>query len=337
MARVVGARAGDDGRAVADGVERRREELELLVVGERRALPRRACDDDAVGAVVDEMHRELPELVEVDRAVAVERRDDRGQDFAEHGESLRHTGCVLLPAADASPADWVVERWSDEGGELTPRGFRACARVCHPARLGGGFVSWSEVAAKMGTVAHPRMDFDWIAQQPYGDRQERPGIYDTGPEEGWLPDWTVGHVAQVLSRHTSTPERCWFGIWEGNGDPCDAAHSGATFSVPWRRYHLFAGTIRDAAGLWEIRPRPSFWTPDHWGPAVWWPDDHAWFVGSDTDLGSTYIAGTEALVADLVAAPYLESYEVPPVTGFAERRDEINPEPPDDRKNIGIN
>ena len=85
MARVVRARAGDDGRAVADLVERRAVELEALVVGERRALPRRAGDDEAVGAVVDEVARERAEALQVDRAVPLERRHDRGEDLTEHG------------------------------------------------------------------------------------------------------------------------------------------------------------------------------------------------------------------------------------------------------------
>ena len=84
MARVVGAGAGDDGRAVADLVERGGVELEPLVVGERRALARRAGDDEAVGAVVDEVARERAEAVEIDRAVSLERRHDRGQHLAEH-------------------------------------------------------------------------------------------------------------------------------------------------------------------------------------------------------------------------------------------------------------
>ena len=85
VVRVIRARAGDDGCAAADSLHGGGEELELLVIRERRALPCRAGDDDAVGAVVDEIDRKLAELVEVDRAVGAERRHDRGQDFAEHG------------------------------------------------------------------------------------------------------------------------------------------------------------------------------------------------------------------------------------------------------------
>jgi hypothetical protein len=77
-------RPGDHGRVVADRLDRGPEEVDALLVGERRGLACRAGDDDPVRAVLDEVPREALEAVEVDRAVLAERRDDRGQDVAEH-------------------------------------------------------------------------------------------------------------------------------------------------------------------------------------------------------------------------------------------------------------
>ena len=77
VARVVRAGAGDDARALAHRFDRRPEEIELLLVGQRRGLAGRAADDEAVGAVVDEKRRELAEALEVDRAVLLERRHHR--------------------------------------------------------------------------------------------------------------------------------------------------------------------------------------------------------------------------------------------------------------------
>src|SRR5207253_2966757 len=65
------------------------EELELLVVRQRGALARRPGDDDPVRAVVDEVGRELPEPLHVDRPFRVERRDHGGEDFTEHAWILR--------------------------------------------------------------------------------------------------------------------------------------------------------------------------------------------------------------------------------------------------------
>jgi hypothetical protein len=81
---VVRARAGDDRGPVAHGVDCGREELELLPVAQRRALARGAGDDEAVGAVIDEEDGQLAELLDVDGAVGMERRHDRGQHFSEH-------------------------------------------------------------------------------------------------------------------------------------------------------------------------------------------------------------------------------------------------------------
>ena len=70
--------------SVADRLDGGAEEIEPLVVGERRALAGRAGDDEPVRAVLDEMTREALERVEVDRPVLPERRHDRRQDMTEH-------------------------------------------------------------------------------------------------------------------------------------------------------------------------------------------------------------------------------------------------------------
>ena len=90
--RVVGrvrSRPGHDGRAVADLVDSRLVQREALVVGERRRLSCRACDDEPVGAVRDEVRGERAERLDVDRAVLLERRADRGQDLTQHDVILR--------------------------------------------------------------------------------------------------------------------------------------------------------------------------------------------------------------------------------------------------------
>ena len=81
----VRARSGDHRRALTERVDRDAEELESLVVGEGRALPGGARDDDPVGAVLDEVLRKFAEAFVVDRAVVLEWRDDRSQNLAQHG------------------------------------------------------------------------------------------------------------------------------------------------------------------------------------------------------------------------------------------------------------
>ena len=61
----VRARAGDDGRAIADLVDGGLVQLETLVVRERRRLARRPGDDEPVGAVRDEVRGERAECLDV--------------------------------------------------------------------------------------------------------------------------------------------------------------------------------------------------------------------------------------------------------------------------------
>ena len=89
-------RAGDDRRPVADRRDRRPQELEPLLVGERRRLTGRAGDDDPVGSVLDEEPAELLVAVVVDTTVGVEGRHRRGQDLAEHAT-------ILLPRPRGHP------------------------------------------------------------------------------------------------------------------------------------------------------------------------------------------------------------------------------------------
>ena len=72
VARVVRAGAREDGGPVADRVDPGPDQVDPLVVVERRALARRPGDDDPVGAVVDEILRDALERIEVDRAVLAE-------------------------------------------------------------------------------------------------------------------------------------------------------------------------------------------------------------------------------------------------------------------------
>ena len=84
MRRVVRAGAGDHARAAANCFHGRAEEVELLVVAQRRRLSRRPADDDPVGAVVHKERREFAEALEVDGAVRPEWRHGSGDDGAEH-------------------------------------------------------------------------------------------------------------------------------------------------------------------------------------------------------------------------------------------------------------
>jgi hypothetical protein len=142
----------------------------------------------------------------------------------------------------------------------------------------------------------------------------------------------ASELAVLAGAHTSTPELIWYAIWEGYGwgtaTTLYAAPSGPlawvsrvrarrqqrravrdrtvrvrvglgevpSFDVPLRRYLLVEGPLESVSAI--ARPGGSgFQVPD-----LWWPQDRSWFVASDTDLGWSYVGGSEAFVARVLEA-----------------------------------
>jgi hypothetical protein len=139
-------------------------------------------------------------------------------------------------------------------------------------------------------------------------------------------------LVPLLQEHTSTPDDCWFAIWEGYGFETSATLLAAAstnsqedrelererqrlreddarrnqsiraalstlpkFDLPNRRYHLLCGAITAASKI--VRPDGNFPQP----PDLWWPEDRRWFVAGDTDLDWCYIGGSERLVSAVAA------------------------------------
>lgn len=54
------------------------------------------------------------------------------------------------------------------------------------------------------------------------------------------------------------------------------------------------------------------WALGEWqSPSEWWPADRAWATSNDTDLDSTLVGGSRALVDDLLADERLEALPWP--------------------------
>jgi len=47
-------------------------------------------------------------------------------------------------------------------------------------------------------------------------------------------------------------------------------------------------------------------------PSLWWPEDRAWVVASEVDSDATYIAGSRALLHDLLRTDGFAVTEVGP-------------------------
>jgi hypothetical protein len=231
-----------------------------------------------------------------------------------------------LKPADASAADWIVtglRGFAESVVSLVPDGFAAYVRVFHPAYRGAGAesrpVSWAEIAAANGTHVHAGMQLGALTNNAYSYNHPQPGVFDRPPEVGSLPPELATPLAGVLARHTTTPERCWFAVWNGFGPDTRAeVRAAPTFQVPAREYHLLQGTtdaITESVmdGLREQSPN------------IWWPDDRLWCVATEIDLNTTYIGCADACHDDILALPGIEALEVDPATGVSWRSDLLNP------------
>lgn len=218
-------------------------------------------------------------------------------------------------------ADWIAAR-QPPGVWVCgmPTGFTACARLLHPVEEADpdtgsmGQVRWSEISDWSGVALLPTSRFWQIALPERPPADPVPG--DGAPASDVLGARDGAALARLLRRHTTTPERCWFGIWEGYGweeqvgnppqlsDPVPAAvRSGPRVQLPGRDYLLYAGPVE--AGM-------AFLPEERELADLWWPEDRAWCVYGDVDLTSTYVAGSAELVETLLASTDVEAVDADP-------------------------
>jgi hypothetical protein len=111
----------------------------------------------------------------------------------------------------------------------------------------------------------------------------------------------VRSLALAATRHTTTPQACWYGIWTGHGyDEGSLGIEHAQFHLPFRSYYLLRGDVEAATAIeWPGgRGGGSAWMQ----PDLWWPDDHSWFIATDVDVWSTYVGCSTELADEIAAA-----------------------------------
>jgi hypothetical protein len=239
---------------------------------------------------------------------------------------------------DVSPGDWVADSVRGtlaDVGSLVPPVFEAYARVFHPAvryadddALPGEAVveplapdedvTWAEVAAFNGRTAHPAMEWPSITGSwAFLGSDDQPGMWNDAPAEGHLPASVATRLAAVLAGHTTTPGDCFFGLWDGCGS---VVADGPTLSLPHRAYWLVRGPIGLAAANLVDEPSEQ-------SAHLWWPADRAWCVATDIDQMSTYVGGSAACIADLLATDGLETTPTTAGQRIYWDADTINPPP----------
>jgi hypothetical protein len=230
-------------------------------------------------------------------------------------------------APDASAASWIgagLRGFAESVLSFVPAGFEAYARVFHPAwrHEPDTPVSWREIAQANGRAAHRMMQWPSITgSYRFYERANQPGVWDHEPDEGSLPRGLAPALMSVLARHTGTPQRCWFAVWEGWGCLSFERDAVPAFEIPARRLLLFTGPLTAVV-------RTSLCDEPWWqSPNIWWPDDRAWCVETEVDAMTTYVGGTQKCIADLTAHPDLEAMTIEPSDGVTWASDRYNPPP----------
>ncbi len=256
---------------------------------------------------------------------------------------------AIRPDADPAEADWWKTSWDGRTppavGFLIPADFEAYARVLHPAHdRERDAVRWATVAEECGTVLHPGAQWHRLAggrdHDPRGLAPEPRRWPGNEPDVGRLPRPDFRALAEVLGRHTTTPDDSVVAFWDGYGCWPAAWRDLPLARTPGRDHVLFRRPVAQVEHLCADAPAVAHalgethgalaWSSDGtvpsptadelleaggaegWqSPTLWWPGDRAWASSNDTDLDSTLVAGSRALVDDLLADQRLEALAWP--------------------------
>lgn len=253
---------------------------------------------------------------------------------------------ALAASDEVKAADWIRDRvhpFAQDVGSVVPAGFDAYARIFHPAwRSEVGTlieVRWSEVAEWSGRTVHAEMQFHSISM-PIPARHTGPYPWSGEPRLGVLSVQQASALIGLLAKHTSTPDHCWFCLWDGYGyltgaiaplvaRVSDHGYSGrpvpprsairpprpklktSRVRLPGRDYLLFTGPVAKGEGCVD-------------GPNLWWPEDRSWCVASEIDFPYTYVGGSNKLIEEILAHRLLEALPATLDQGITAYSDAIN-------------
>ncbi|OZC88650.1 hypothetical protein CH254_12260 [Rhodococcus sp. 06-412-2C] len=166
---------------------------------------------------------------------------------------------------DVSEAGWVDDNLDvvprTTVGSLVPTVFDAYARILYPA---------------LGSTSHP------MPPKPVASSRDH-----------------LAAVLEVLTRNTTTPNDCWFAVWEGNTALDDVRGTAPTANIAGYNYFLLRGPVSHATDTFEGL-----------SPNLWWPADHAWCVAQHFDFPCAYLGGSAETVADVLTLTDIESQPV---------------------------
>jgi hypothetical protein len=249
----------------------------------------------------------------------------------------------------AEAGAWIVPAlggdWGGRVKNFVPQIYEAYARIFHPAADAEGQpVTWAEVARRLGTTAHPEMQWHAIVGSWDSSNFTDGRWPGSGPWPGELEVEKLDALCALLAEHTGTPESVYFGlstINSGTAEEWSALPEYQQIHRDWVILHGPLKAVEEIAlssrhftvvyGVREGEERPPDWEPperfSRQSPNLLWPEDRAWFVASEVDFDSTLLGGSRVLIEALLAAPDLEVLEVGPEVSLTEDADKLNPVP----------
>jgi hypothetical protein len=217
----------------------------------------------------------------------------------ERPQSLPHL--PLLTHVDSlDAADWIVNSLTTFAlnvSSFLPGQLLAYARVYHPFDSEGGGKeprTWREMEALTGEKPRDRGTAADFALSNGAGIQARVGN---------LPLPLVEALIEHLAAATTTPDLCYFAVWEGHGDSVGPPRLAPKLELPNRAYDVFSGPVAAARTSLGVIPF------DYRSANLWWPADHAWCVATEIDFGWTYVGGPRDCISAVLADPRLEAVE----------------------------
>jgi hypothetical protein len=261
------------------------------------------------------------------------------------------------PVDGTAAGAWIVPSldgdWGGRVKDFVPQIYEAYARIFHPTTdENGEEVTWAEVARRLGTIAHPEMQWHAIVgsydSSNFTDKRW-PGNDPHGIE---LDTAKVDLLCAVLAPRTDTPRSVYFGMSTIRSGVSDEWPDAAQHEQTSREWVILKGPL-DAIDQIALSSRHGFSfvfyrvgeePPDNRAgeeppdedpperfrreaPNLIWPEDRAWFVATEYDFDSTLVGGSRALIDALLAAPGLEVLEVDPEVSLTADADRLNPVP----------
>lgn len=186
----------------------------------------------------------------------------------------------ILRPGETSSASEMVASGPSIAVQIDPEGFEGLTlqRDPSPASWVADSVWRDELFGTVSAIIPPGFEaFTRVGYTPDGPRE----------------NLDVHHAMfDVLAGHTGTPDDVWFCLWEGYGGldliPANVTLLRSPPGRATRRYLLYRGAL----SAWGAMSASPFWKV----PDLVWPEDRAWFLGSDTDFDCGFVGATNSCV-----------------------------------------